>query len=502
MVKVRRSTVIDAPVDEVWRILRDFNGHERWHPAIAESRIEDGRQADEVGCIRCFRLADGGVLREQLLRLSDRERSFTYCILEAPIPLIDYVASVRLRPVTDGHATFWDWQSSFRAPPGEEETLGRLVGEQIYEAGFDAIKAAFGQSGAVAHGTPGSRRPMARAVETGGVVDRTGDDAITCHGMVIERFGGPEVLHWEPLSAPPPGPGELRLRHTAIGLNYIDVYARTGYYPLVEPPGVIGMEAAGVVVDIGPAVPGILAGDRVAYACPPPGAYAEYRTMKADLVVPLPDDVDDETAAAVMLKGMTAEFLLHRVHRVGEGHVVLVHAAAGGVGQLLCQWARALGATVIGTVGNLDKARIARARGCAYPIVYSEEDFVERVGQITEGRGCDVVYDAVGRDSFLRSYEALAPRGHLVSFGQASGPLEPVDIAGFAAKSATVSRPNFGHFTGTPAEVRAITDRVFDALRRGLIRVEISQRHALRDAAQAHRDLEARRTTGSTILIP
>jgi len=265
---------------------------------------------------------------------------------------------------------------------------------------------------------------------------------------------------------------------------------------------VVGMEAAGVVVDVGPAVHGILAGDRVAYACTPPGAYAEYRTMKADLVVPLPDDIDDETAAAVMLKGMAAEFLLHRVHRVVEGEVVLVHAAAGGVGQLLCQWARALGATVIGTVGSLEKARIARAHGCAYPILYGEEDFVERVAEITGSRGCDVVYDAVGRDSFLRSYEALALRGHLVSFGQASGPIEAVDIAAFAAKSATVSRPNFGHYAGTPAEVRAITDRLFDALRRGTLRVEITQRYALRDAAQAHRDLEARRTTGSTILLP
>ncbi len=495
MVKVRRSTIIEAPVDEVWRILRDFNGHERWHPAVAESRIEEGRQADEIGCVRRFRLADGGILREQLLRLSDRERSFTYCILEAPIPLIDYVATVRLKPVTDGQRTFWDWQSSFRTPAGEEKALAGLVGEQIYQAGFDAIKSTFGQQSIA---PAPARRTSAGSIAATGVADRP----IECQGLVIERYGGPEVLHWERLSAPPPGPGELRIRHTAIGLNYIDVYARTGYYPLVDPPGVIGMEAAGVVVDIGPAVHGIMAGDRVAYACNPPGAYAEYRTMQADLVVPLPDDIDDETAAAVMLKGMSAEFLLHRVHRVGEGDVILVHAAAGGVGQLLCQWARALGATVIGTVGNLEKARIARAHGCAYPIVYSEEDFVERVNQITEGRGCDVVYDAVGRDSFMRSYDALALRGHLVSYGQASGPIEPIDIAAFAAKSARVSRPNFGHYAGTSVEVRAMTDRLFDVLRRGILAVGISQRHALRDAAQAHRDLEARRTTGSTIFIP
>jgi NADPH:quinone reductase-like Zn-dependent oxidoreductase len=199
---------------------------------------------------------------------------------------------------------------------------------------------------------------------------------------------------------------------------------------------------------------------------------------------------------------MTAEFLLHRVHQVREGDSILVHAAAGGVGQLLCQWARALGATVIGTVGSIEKARIARTHRCAYPIVYTEEDFVEKVKEITGGRGCDVVYDAVGRDTFLRSYEALAIRGHLVSYGQASGPIEPVDIAGFVGKSARVSRPNFGHYTGTPADVRAITDRLFDALRRGIVHVEIGQRFALRDAAEAHRALEARRTTGSSILVP
>jgi NADPH:quinone reductase-like Zn-dependent oxidoreductase len=489
-VKVRKSTVVDAPIGAVWNLLRDFNGHDRWHPIVAESAIEDGRAADEIGCVRRFRLRQGGWLREQLLKLSDRDHSFTYCILEAPLPLYDYVATVRLKPVTDGGGTFWEWRSSFGTPPGEEEALAALVGEQVYEAGFDAAKAQLGLAS-----SPRIRAPAQRAA--------AGSSApIECNGVVIDRFGGPEVLTWRRLSAPMPGPGEVRLRHTAIGVNYIDVYLRTGYYPLLQPPGVPGLEGAGVVVDVGPGVNGVLVGDRVGYACMPPGAYAEYRTMKADLLVVLPDDIPDETAAAGLLKGMAAEFLLHRVHRVTEGDSILVHAAAGGVGQILCQWGRALGATVIGTVGSIEKARIARAHGCAYPILYTEEDFVEKVREITAGRGCDVVYDAVGRDTFLRSYEALALRGHLVSFGQASGPIEPVDIAGFVGKSARVSRPNFGHYTGTPAEVRAITDRLFDALRRGIVSVEIGQRFALSDAAEAHRALESRRTTGSSILLP
>ena len=300
MVQVRRSTVIDAPIDAVWGMLRDFNGHERWHPAVAESRIEEGRRPDEIGCVRRFRLTSGGELREQLLRLSDRDHSFTYCILEAPIPLIDYVAILRLKPVTDGRRTFWEWSSEFRTPPGEESELAALVGEQIYEAGFDAIKAAFGQA-------PGLR-PRSSAAQA--PVPVAADRAIDGNGMVVERFGGPEVMHWERITASPPGLGEVRLKHSAIGLNYIDVYTRSGYYPLIEPPAVPGMEAAGVVLDIGPGVHGILPGDRVAYACAPPGAYAEVRTMKAELLVVLPDDIGDELAAAVMLKGMSAEFLL------------------------------------------------------------------------------------------------------------------------------------------------------------------------------------------------
>jgi NADPH:quinone reductase-like Zn-dependent oxidoreductase len=490
-VQVRKSTVVDAPIDAVWSILRDFNGHDRWHPIVAESAIEGGRHADEIGCVRRFRLADGGWLREQLLKLSDRDRSFTYCILEAPIPLYDYVATVRLKPVTDANRTFWEWTSSFETPPGEEGALAALVGEQVYEAGFDAVKSHFGQAP-----TERMRRPA------GGRAAAATQGAIECNGIVFDRFGAADVLKWQRVSAPVPGPGEVRLRHTAIGVNFIDVYFRSGYYPLSEPPAVPGLEGVGVVTDVGLGVNGILVGDRVGYACLPPGAYAEYRTMKADLLVVLPDEIADETAAAGLLKGMTAEFLLHRVQMVEPGMTILVHAAAGGVGQLLCQWARALGTTVIGTVGSIEKARIARAHGCAYPIVYTEEDFVEKVREITQGRGCDVVYDAVGRDTFLRSYEALATRGHLVSCGQASAPIDAVDIAAFVGKSARVSRPNFGHYTGTPAEVRSITDRLFDVLRRGVVTVDIGQRFALKDAADAHRALESRRTVGSTILLP
>ncbi len=225
------------------------------------------------------------------------------------------------------------------------------------------------------------------------------------------------------------------------------------------------------------------------------------RTIDAALLVPLPGDIDDRLAAAVLLKGMSAEFLLHRVHRLRQGETVLVHAAAGGVGQLLCQWARALGATVIGTAGSAEKARIARDAGCVHTIIYTQEDFVARVREITGGRGADVVYDAVGRDTFGKSYDALGVCGHLVSYGQASGPVQPVDIASYASKSATVSRPNFGHYTDTPAKVRAITDNLFRAIRTGILRPQTGLTLPLRDAAEAHRALEERRTTGSIVLL-
>ena len=269
--------------------------------------------------------------------------------------------------------------------------------------------------------------------------------------------------------------------------------------PVGEVPG---LEGVGVVIDIGPGVRALVPGDRVGYACLPPGAYAEVRTMRADLLVRLPAEIDDTTAAAVLLKGVTAEFLLHRVARVKEGDCVLVHAAAGATGQLLCQWARALGATVIGTVSGRDKAAIARDAGCAHVAVYTEEDFVVRCREATGGRGVDVAFDAIGRETLLRSYEALAAGGHLVSFGQASGETAPVDIAAFAAKSAMVSRPNFAHFTDTPEKMRSITDNLFRALRTGLLRPGPASTFPLARAADAHRALDDRRRASAIVLLP
>lgn len=484
MAEVIRSTIIDAHIETVWAVLRDFNSHRDWHPAIAASQIEDGRAGDEIGAVRDFELKTGGALREQLLSLSDRDHTLTYCILDAPMPLIGYAATIRLRPVSDGNRTFWQWRGAFRTPPGEEARLARLVGEDIYEAGFAALRR-YLEAG------PRPARPA-----------QASSAAIGTGAIVVTGFGGPEVLHWRQTSAPPPGPGEVRIRHRAIGVNFIDVYCRTGAFDMLTASRIPGLEAAGEVIDVGPGIVHLSPGGRVAYACAPPGAYAEVRTMAAGLVIALPADIDDRTAASVMLKGMSAEFLIHRVARVRQGDVVLVHAAAGGVGQLLCQWAGALGATVIGTVGAPEKVAVARASGCAHVIVYTAEDFPSRVRDITAGHGADVVFDAVGRDTLGKSYEALATNGHLVSFGQASGQIEPIDIGRYAAKSATVSRPNFGHYTDTPQKFRDITANLFLALRNGILRPTPPLLLPLREAAEAHRRLESRATTGPIVLLP
>jgi NADPH2:quinone reductase len=322
--------------------------------------------------------------------------------------------------------------------------------------------------------------------------------AIRIHGI-----GGPEVLQWETVELGEPAAGEVRIRHTAVGLNYIDVYFRTGLYSGPELPFTPGMEAAGVVEAIGADVEDLQEGDRVAYASGPLGAYAEARNMPAERVVRLPDGVDDRTAAAAMLKGMTAQYLLKQTHPVGPGDTILFHAAAGGVGLIACQWAHHLGARVIGTVGSRDKAELARAHGCDHPIVYTEADFVERVRELTEGAGVAVVYDSVGRATFMRSLDCLAPRGHMVSFGQSSGAVGPLDIGVLSAKgSLSLTRPTLMTYTAERADLVSTADDLFEALAHGWVRIRIGQTLPLAETRRAHEALESRETTGSTLLIP
>ncbi|MEW6682273.1 MAG: quinone oxidoreductase [Nitrospirota bacterium] len=323
------------------------------------------------------------------------------------------------------------------------------------------------------------------------------------HAVVVAHTGGPEVLVWREVPVPEPGPGEVRVRHSAVGLNFIDVYHRRGLYPLPSFPTVLGVEAAGRVEAVGAEVSEPAVGDRVVYAGGPTGAYSEARVLPAERLIKLPDAIDDQRAAAMMLKGMTAEYLLRRTFRVEPGQTVLIHAAAGGVGVIACQWAKALGATVIGTVGTEEKAKLAAEHGCDHPIVTSREDFVERVKTITRGRGVPVVYDSVGKDTLMRSLDCLAPRGMMVSFGQASGMVPPLDITVLSAKgSLYLTRPTLFHYTATRAELQTSAAALFDAVLKGAVRITVGQTYPLRDAARAHADLEARRTVGSTVLIP
>ncbi len=322
------------------------------------------------------------------------------------------------------------------------------------------------------------------------------------HAIRIHEQGGPDVLRWEEVEVGAPGPGEVRLRQTAAGLNFLDVYHRNGAYKLPELPTALGMEAAGVVEEVGAGVDDLKPGDRVAYAGYKPGAYAEARIMPADRLVPLPDSIDDRQAAAMMLQGMTAEYLLRRTYTVQPGQTVLFHAAAGGVGSIACQWLKQLGATVIGTVGTDEKAELARAHGCDHPIVYSRENFAERVKEITGGAGVPVVYDSVGKDTWDGSLDCLQPRGMMVSFGASSGtpPDFSINLLQFKG-SLYATRPTLLTYIANRADLLESANALFAAVANGL-KVEVNQTFPLKDTAEAHRALEARKTTGSTILLP
>lgn len=489
MIRVTRSSVIDAPIERVWAVLRDFNSHIDWHPAIAHSEIENGEKPDQVGCVRAFSLKNGAVLREQLLTLSDENYVSTYCILDSTIPLKRYVATVKLSPVTDGNRTFWHWESTFSTPPGMEAELSNAVGTGVYETGFKALQEYLRRPGA---NNKTTKAPANVSTPTG-----------TAHSIMMSRHGGSEVFSFAETTLRSPQAGQVTLKHTAIGVNYIDVYVRNGLYgALIELPGIPGMEAAGVVTVLGPGVTEFAVGDRVAYACPPVGAYTTARTMDIGQLVKLPANISDDIAAAVMLKGMSAEYLLHRIRPVKAGDTVLVHAAAGGVGLLLCQWASRLGAKVIGTVSSEAKAQLAAENGCGLPIVTRDYHFADAVLEATGGKGADIVFDGLGKLAFEENLRALALCSHWVSFGQASGPHDAVALERLGSKSIALSRPVLFHYTADLDTLKQMASNVFAAIRAGVIQPHIGARFPLVEAAKAHDFLESRASTGAIILEP
>ena len=322
------------------------------------------------------------------------------------------------------------------------------------------------------------------------------------HAICVHAYGGPEILRRESVTVPPPGPGQVRLRQTAVGLNYIDVYERTGLYP-IDLPGCLGHEAAGVVTEIGKGVRNVQCGDHVAYVHAKPGAYTEERIMPAERLVHIPKGVTDAQAAAVMLKGLTAWYLLRRTYRVRKGDPVLIYAAAGGVGLIAVQWARELGAKVIAVTGSGEKAEIAREHGAHHTILLGRTDLAARVREITGGRGVPVVYDSIGKDTFLTSLDCLRPRGLMVSYGNASGAVPPVVLGELASRgSLYLTRPTLFHYIASRAELRSAARELFAVVASGAVKIRIGHTYALSDAALAHRELEARRTTGATVLLP
>ncbi|OUR80468.1 quinone oxidoreductase [Alphaproteobacteria bacterium 46_93_T64] len=317
--------------------------------------------------------------------------------------------------------------------------------------------------------------------------------------ITFSEFGGPEVLKWADVDVGSPSGGEVRIKHLAVGLNFIDVYFRTGLYP-APLPNIPGMEAVGIIEELGAGVTGFSIGDRVAYACQPIGAYSEARVMPVAGLIKVPDAIDDQTAAAMMLQGMTAEYLLQRTFHVKQGDTILFHAAAGGVGLIACQWAKHLGATVIGTVGSEEKAELAKAHGCDHTINYQTEGFQERVMEITEGKGVPVVYDSIGKDTFEKSLDCLQPRGLMVSYGNASGPVTGVDLGILAAKgSVYVTRPTLMTYNATRSDLEKSSSDMMKLVANGTVKVNIGQSYHLSEAAKGHEDLEARKTTGSTV---
>lgn len=477
--------MIDAPIDRVWAVLRDFNSHDAWHEVVRESRIEAGRNSAEVGCVRAFTLQDGNFIREQLLALDDSNYRFTYCIVEATVPLERYVSTVTLKPVTDANRTFWHWESSFSTPPGRERELADMVANDVYQAGFANM-----------------RRHLEHGGDRGikGQASMPAALSLPAQRIELDAYGSHDVMRIRSAEVPAPAPGEVRIRQRFIGVNYFDVYVRRGWIPALLPlPGTPGMEAAGSVIDCGEGVAGLMPADRVAYIGPLPGAYASIRCVPQDWIVRLPAHIEDDVAAAVLLKGITADYLLQDLGHIRPGQRWLVHAAAGGVGLILCSWARRLGARVIGTVSSPAKARLARDYGCDHVIVTEDYRFADEVQSVLGG-GADVIVDGLGDAAFEENFAALASCGHWISLGQASGPPRAVSAELLVSKSASFSRPVAFAYVATRQKLAERADRLWSAIADGAVKLPPIEQHTLATASRAHERLESRGTTGALVL--
>jgi NADPH:quinone reductase-like Zn-dependent oxidoreductase len=490
---VIRSAVIEAPIERVWAVLRDFNSHHRWHPAVARSQMENDLDGDVVGGVRRFSLADGAELREQLLNLSDRDYTITCSILDSSLPLFDYVATVRLKPVTDGNQTFWDWRSQFRAPDDRAAELENLVGRQIYEAGFTGLRTFLAEQAA-------SPRPPAPEEATA-VVAAVGGEHLPSKAVVVAATGGPEVMSLRDVTVSAPGPQQVRIRQTAIAVNYLDLKHRRGISAGFDLPGTPGMEGVGEIIDVGEQVNGLFPGDRVAYMSRKPGAYADIRCIDADACIPLPDGISD-IDASTLFKGVTAALLLTGVFRAAPGTAILIQAVSGGVGHLLSQWAKSMDLTVVGTVSTAAKAKFSRDLGCDYPIVVADDKrLVAEVMRITNGRGVDYWVHSSGAHGLDAAVACLSRCGHCAVIGDRDGESITVEIDVLKQRSLTVSAPVcFDYFDDRPY-LQRLAHQLFTKIQSRTI-IPAIEAFPLSQAAEAHNRIEARQTMGAVVLTP
>jgi len=492
-ISVIRSAVIDAPIERVWDVLRDFSSHGQWHPAVAHSSMENDAGGDVVGGVRRFSLTDGAELREQLLRHSDREHIVTSCILDSRLPLIDYVATIRLRPVTDGDQTFWDWRAQFRAPDNRAAELKDFVGRQICEAGFTGLRTFLAAPAA----RPAMPAPEAETAETAAAVS----ELLASQAAVVEAFGGPEVLSLHEMTVPAPGPRQVRIRQTAVAVNYRDIKQRRGIAAGFDLPGTPGMEGVGEIIDVGGQVNGLFPGDRVAYMGRTPGAYAGIRCVDAEDCILLPEGVSDPQASS-LLKGVTAALLLSRVFRAAPGATILIQSVAGGIGHLLSQWAKSMDLTVIGTVSTAEKAKFSRSRGCDHPIVLADDMLLtDEVMRITNGRGVDYWVHSSGAHGFENALACLASGGHCAVIGDREEQTIPLDVQNLMKRSLTVSAPVCFDYLADRSYLQRLAHQLFTKIQNRTI-IPVVEAFPLSRAAEAHQFLESRQNMGAVVLLP
>ena len=492
-ITVQRSAVIDAPIDRVWEILRDFNSHHKWHPAVTRSLMENDLAGDIVGGVRKSNLSNVSELREQLLSHSDIEYTYTYCILDSPLPLIDYLATVRLRPVTDGNQTFWDWRSRFRTTSERVEELKHLVGNDIYESGFTGLRTYLAEKSEPAQPLIGE--------EPKKVVPTVKGEDLPSKAIIVDTYGGPEVMALRDVTIPAPEPWQVRIRQTALAINYIDIKHRRGAATGLDLPITPGVEGVGTIIDVGEQVNGFFPGDRVAYTRRKPGAYTEIRCIDAEACILLPGRVSD-TDASTLLKGVTAILLLSRIFRAGPGESILIQSVSGGLGHLLSQWAQSMNLTVIGTVSTTDKAKFARNYGCDYPIVITGESPIkDEVMRITNGRGVNYWVHSNGAHGIDDAVACLTRCGHCAIIGDRDGQAIPLDVNILKKRSLTISAPVcFDYFDDRPY-LQRLAQQLFSKIQNRTISPVIKA-FPLSQAKEAHERIEARQNMGAMVLIP